>query len=220
MRRSLFYKRKAEPADVPLAACIEKHDHQRVRFGWRWLLILVRRELAGIGEAPFRRLYRTLGLQVRPRKRPQVCYVRGTAIPAVSLPNDRWSIDFMRDRLGAGRTFRTMNIVHDFTTDCPALELGLSFGSRDVTRCFDAIAFERRVPDIIRFDNGPEFTSRAVLQYGGPWTARFTLDVDRKLLKTGSRRNGTAASPMWFAPFEQTKSQSRNLPSPARYCSF
>ena len=33
-------------------------------------------------------------------------------------------------------------------------------------RCFESIAFEREIPQTIRFDNGPEFTSRAMLQWG------------------------------------------------------
>jgi putative transposase len=165
-RRSLSYKRKAKPADVALTECINAHAQQRIRFGWRRLLILARRELAGVGEYRFRRLYRELGLQVRPRKKRKVRYVRGNTISAVARPNERWSIDFMHDRMANGRTFRTMNVVDDFTSECLALEVGFSFGSHDVARCLEAIAFERELPQTIRSDNGPEFTSRAMLQWG------------------------------------------------------
>lgn len=41
-----------------------------------------------------------------------------------------------------------------------------SFGTADVIRVFEDIAFERCFPGTIRFDNGPEFTSRAMLQWG------------------------------------------------------
>src|ERR1700722_3291841 len=59
-----------------------------------------------------------------------------------------------------------INIVDAFTRKCLALEVGFYFGSFDVVRCFEAIAFEREIPQTIRFDNGPEFTSRAMLQWG------------------------------------------------------
>jgi putative transposase len=116
-------------------------------------LILACREIPGTGEYRFRRLYKALGLQVRPRKRRKVNYVRGNAISTVSRPNERWSIDFMHDSLGNGRTYRTMNIVDDFTSECLALEPAFSFGSHDVTRCFEEIAFERGLPTAVRFDN-------------------------------------------------------------------
>jgi putative transposase len=150
---------------VPTADRLKELAAQRPRFGWRRLLILFRREQP-IGEFRLRRIYRGLGLQVRPRKKRKVRYVRGNAIEAVTRPNERWSIDFMHDRLGNGRSIRTMNIVDDFTRECLALELGYSFGSADVLRVFEHIAFGRGLPATIRFDNGPEFTSRAMLQWG------------------------------------------------------
>lgn len=165
--RSLFNKPRPEKrADTMLKDCIQKHAQQRPRFGWRRLLVLARRDLIGIGEFRFRRLYRGLGLQVRPRKKRKVNYVRGITISTVNRPNERWSIDFMHDSLANGRNFRTMNIIDDFTNECLALETAFSFGSYDVVRCFETIAFERGLPETVRFDNGPEFTSRAMLQWG------------------------------------------------------
>lgn len=126
---------------------------------------MLRREQS-IGEYRFRRIYRDLALQVRPRKKRKVRYVRGNAVPPVTAANERWSIDFMHDRLAKGRPMRTLNIVDDFTRECLALEIGFSFGSVDVIRTFESIAFERGFPTTIRFDNGSEFTSRAMLQWG------------------------------------------------------
>ena len=124
-RRSLSYKRKEKLADRALKTCLAKHADQRIRFGWRRLLVLARRELAGVGEYRFRRIYRELGLNVRARKKRKVRFVRGNTIPTVARPNERWSIDFMHDRMANGRVFRTMNVVDDFTTECLALRGGL-----------------------------------------------------------------------------------------------
>jgi putative transposase len=166
--RSLFNKRRAEKlGDTRLKACMERHASERPRFGWRRLLILAQREIPGTGEYRFRRIYKGLTLQVRPRKKRKVKYVRGNAVPTVCRPNERWSIDFMHDSLANGRNYRTMNVVDDFTSECLALEPGFSFGSQDVVRCFENLAFERgALPETVRFDNGPEFTSRVMLQWG------------------------------------------------------
>lgn len=96
---------------------------ERPRFGWRRLIIMVRRSMIGIGESRFRRIYRQLGLQVRPRKKRKVRYVRGTSVSAVARPDERWSIDFMHDRLATERTIRAMNVVDDFTRECLAIDV-------------------------------------------------------------------------------------------------
>jgi putative transposase len=44
--------------------------------------------------------------------------------------------------------------------------VGFSFGSHDVIRCFEDIAFEQGFPETIRFDNGSKFTSHAMLRWG------------------------------------------------------
>jgi putative transposase len=72
----------------------------------------------------------------------------------------------MHDRLANGRNFRTMNVMDDFSRECFAVDVAFSFGTYDVIRCFEAIAFEHGLPETIRFDNGPEFTSRRMLQRG------------------------------------------------------
>lgn len=172
-RRSLYYRRKPKVHDAILVARTQELAQERPRFGWRRLIIMARRDLAGVGESRFRRIYRELGLQVRPRKKRKVRYVRGNGIAAVARPDERWSIDFMHDRLANGRSIRTMNVVDDFTRECLAIEVAFSFGSYDVIRCFEAIAGERAKPQAIRFDNGPEFTSRAMLH----WAASSSIDL-------------------------------------------
>jgi len=114
----------------------------------------------------FLRIYRAHGLQVRPRRKRKVAYIRGNVLPAATRPNERWSIDFMHDRLIGGRTIRALNVVDDFTRECLALRIGHSFGSADVIRTFEDIAFDRGLPTTVCFDNGSEFTSRAMLRWG------------------------------------------------------
>ena len=163
-RRTLYYRGQPKDDD-PIATRLQELAQQRPRFGWRRLLIMFRRKET-VGEYRFRRIYRDLALQVRPRKKRKVRYVRGSAIAPVQAPNERWSIDFMHDRLANDRTIRTMNVVDDFTRECLALEIAFSFGSADVIRCFEDLAFERGFPKTVRFDNGSEFTSRAMLRWG------------------------------------------------------
>lgn len=164
-RRSLYYRSQPKD-DSPIAAQLQALAQERPRWGWRRLIIMVRRQGIVVGEHRFRRIYRDLGLQVRPRRKRKVNFVRGNVIAPVTRPNERWSIDFMHDRVGNHRSIRSMNIVDDFTRECLALEVAYSFGSADVIRKLEDIAFERGFPSTVRFDNGSEFTSHAMLRWG------------------------------------------------------
>jgi putative transposase len=83
---------------------------------------MIRRGGIDVGEYRFRRVYRSLALQVRPRKKRKMRYVCGNVMPAVSRPNERWSIDFVHDRLATGRNVRAIAIVDDFTRECLTLK--------------------------------------------------------------------------------------------------
>jgi putative transposase len=138
---------------------------ERLRWGWRRLIIMIRREGWVIGERAFRRIYRSLGLHVLRTRKRHVRYVRGNAIEPVVAPNMRWSIDFMHARLNHGRVYRLLNVVDDFTGESLAIEPAFSFGSSDVIRVLEGIAFERGLPKTLRSDNGSEFCSHRMLQW-------------------------------------------------------
>ena len=55
-------------------------------------------------------------------------------VAAVNRKNERWSIDFVHDRLANGRSIRSMNVVDDFTRECLAIEIDYSFASAAVIR--------------------------------------------------------------------------------------
>lgn len=164
-RRSLYYTARRKD-DASIAEPLKELAQERPRWGWRRLIIMVRRKGLQVGEHRFRRIYRELALQVRPRRKRKVNFIRGNTVPPVSRPNERWSIDFMHDRVGNHRSIRSMNIVDDFTRECLALDVAYSFGSADVIRKLEDIAFERGFPGTVRFDNGSEFTSHAMLRWG------------------------------------------------------
>lgn len=164
-RSNLYYRRKPR-ADEPIAGRLQQLADRRPRWGWRRLLILLRREQTQIGEYRFRRIYRGLGLQVRPRKKRKVRYVRGNAIAPVHAPNERWSLDFMHDTLASGRRLRVLVILDDFTRECLAIDVERAFSSRRVIAVLERIGFLRGLPRTLRFDNGAELTSHAMLRWG------------------------------------------------------
>lgn len=108
------------------------------------------------------RLYRIEGLSLRIRRRKKLKAVSRIDLPAVTRVNERWSMDFVHDKLWAGRKFRSLTIVDQFSRECLALEVDTSLGGERVKAVLERLADQRGLPGSIVVDNGPEFISRVV----------------------------------------------------------
>ncbi|MBX3023592.1 DDE-type integrase/transposase/recombinase [bacterium] len=71
-------------------------------------------------------------------------------------------MDFMGDSLADGRTFRTFNLVDDFSREAPAIVVDHSLPGERIVREIDAVVAECDVPGMIVIDNGPEFAGKAL----------------------------------------------------------
>jgi hypothetical protein len=70
-------------------------------------------------------------------------------------------MDFVSDCVSTGKVIRMLTIVDDCERECPAIEVDTSLGGFRVRRVLDGIARERRLPEAIVLDDGPEFRGRA-----------------------------------------------------------
>jgi putative transposase len=113
------------------------------------------------------RIYVEEGLQVRKRKRKRVSRAERQPMLVPEAPNQRWSMDFQHDLLaprgnrGAQR-FRSLNIVDDFSRECPAIEVDTSLPGVRVVRVLERLAETRGLPLEIVLDNGPEMIGKAL----------------------------------------------------------
>jgi putative transposase len=136
----------------------------RRRFGYRRLLVMMRRE-GLVMNHKFRRLYREERLQVRRRSGRKRAL--GTRAP-LTIPqgaNQRWSLDFLSDAFADGRRFRILAVVDDFTRECLALAADTSLPGLRVVRELDVIIAWRGRPAMCVSDNGTELTGMAVLRF-------------------------------------------------------
>jgi len=135
---------------------------------------LLRREGLLVNHKRVYRAYRKEGLAVLRRRKRHVRVARGNMPPPVTRPNERWSVDFIADTFASGRAMRVMTMVDDCTHEGLAVESGFSFPSLAVIRVLEAVAIERgRLPRILKFDNGPELTSHAMLR----WAAERDIEL-------------------------------------------
>jgi putative transposase len=133
-----------------------------VRYGYRRLTVLLRREGWKVNAKRIYRLYTEEGLIVRTKHRKKLASRIRVPQLAATAPNQRWSMDFIQARLSDGRWFRVLTLVDQFTRECLLLHSDLSLNGRKVATALDAMLRTRSKPQSISCDNGTEFTSRAM----------------------------------------------------------
>ena len=114
----------------------------------------------------FRRLYRIANLQIgRRRRRGRAKIVRGRPLRRATAPFEGWTLDFIHDRLFAGRAFRTLSMEDEFSRSGLALETSFTFPSRSVVAVLDSVAAIYGYPKYLRIDNGTELTSKLMQRW-------------------------------------------------------
>ena len=167
-RSSARYQRRKRD-DTELAAKLQElaaNEHSKV-FGYRKFTFLLWRDYKlTVNHKRVYRIYRGLNLRLHWKRTKHARTIRGQQRLPVTRPNERWSVDFVEDRLVRGRKFRAFNVVEDFTSECMTIEVDFSLPSSRVIQVFDTLMAGRGTPTTIRFDNGPEFRSLAMLRWG------------------------------------------------------
>jgi len=121
---------------------------QRPRFGSPRLTVLIRRELGAINHKRIERLYAEEGLQVPlRRKKHRRGAVRQGPLAIPSRPGERWSMDLVADSFSDGRRFRTLNVVDDFSRECPAIEVDTSISGARVVRVLERLSASCGLPE-------------------------------------------------------------------------
>jgi putative transposase len=112
-RSSQRYRIQRAP-DTALRRRLHELATKRPRWGYRQLTRVLRREPGPrINRKRVQRIYQQEGLQVRRRRRKHRANVPRVPMSVPQRPNERWSMDFVRDTLGDGRVFRALTIVDD-----------------------------------------------------------------------------------------------------------
>lgn len=151
----------------------------RIRYGYRRIHVLLRREGWPVNHKRVRRLYREEGLNLRTKRpRRHVMAARRVEQPLASKPNEIWAMDFVSDALFNGKRFRALTVVDAYTRECLAIHADQGIKGEQVVDVMDRLLFERGSPPAkIRVDNGPEFISRALDHWA--YINRVTLDFSR-----------------------------------------
>jgi putative transposase len=146
----------------------------RVRYGYRRLTVLLRREGWAVNAKRVYRLYREEGLQVRAVKRAKRVSHTRVPLPQPMWPNQRWSMDFVSDRFSDGRWFRILTVVDQYTRECLCAYADRSQTGEKVVEQMMRLVKLRGAPESITTDNGSEFAGQAM----DAWAHRAGVKLD------------------------------------------
>ena len=163
LHRSTSYYRSIKDPRLELRSRMRELARARVRFGYRRLQVLLRRESWSLGKNLAYRLYCEEGLQLRsklPRRRKMMVTRRERFVP--HRANEAWSMDFVADQLADGRRFRALTIVDVFSREALAIEVGRCLRGVDVVRVCNQLVARRGAPKRVLVDNGSEFSGQTL----------------------------------------------------------
>ena len=135
--------------------------HARVRYGYRRVHVLLKREGWSLGKNQAYRLYCEEQLQLRsklPKRRKMVVARRER--PRAHAANEIWTLGFVSDQLANGMRFRALTVVDVCTREALAIEVGQRLGGEHVVAVLNRLVAQRRAPKYLFVDNGSEFSGR------------------------------------------------------------
>ena len=135
------------------------------RYGAGMIYLKLRQKGQKVNHKRVDRLYALEKLHVKRRRRKKVPVTDRQPLVRPTVANEVWSMDFVFDRIGSGRVLKCLAIVDDATHESVAVTPEHAIGGEHLTRILDRLAITRGLPQVIRTDNGPEFTGKAMLTW-------------------------------------------------------
>jgi putative transposase len=133
-----------------------------IRYGYRRLTALLRRESWPVNTKLAYRPYREEGLELRMKKRFKRAAQTRIRLAEAHFPNQRWNMDFVSDRLVDGRWFRILTVVDQYTRECLCAHADRSQTEEKVSAQLERVRALRGAPEAITSDNGSEFAGQAM----------------------------------------------------------
>jgi putative transposase len=147
----------------------------RIRFGYRRIHFLLKRDGWAAGRNLVYRLYREEGLTLRskrPRRRKMVVHREARCHP--KRLNEAWSLDFIHDLLSNAQKFRALTVVDVFSREALAIEVGQRLRGEHVVEVLNSLVRQRGALKYLFADNGAEFTGHLV----DLWAYHYGVRID------------------------------------------
>lgn len=135
------------------------------RYGYRRIHAMLKNDGWRVNHKRVQRIWREEGLKV-PQKQPKrgrLWLADGSIVrKRAEYRNHVWSYDFVEDRTHDGRKIRMLTVIDEYTRECLAIKVKRRLNSQAVAAVLFRLFLKKGIPEHIRSDNGPEFTSRFI----------------------------------------------------------
>ncbi|MDP6336766.1 MAG: IS3 family transposase [Nitrospinaceae bacterium] len=196
-RATQRYEPKQMDDEELLRSSVTRLASKYGRYGYKRITALLKQEGWKVNHKRVARIWREVGLKV-PAKQPKkgrLWLGNGDCVRHRSEYKDHvWSYDFVHERTKDNRSFRILTVIDEFTRESLGTVVRRRFTSLDVIEVLSELFITRGLPEHIRSDNGPEFTSRAIRQWltnlevgplfiepGSPWENGYNESFNGKL---------------------------------------
>ncbi|WP_375140676.1 IS3 family transposase [Ideonella paludis] len=204
------YRRPPQPnvQNQALKDKIVEIAHVRRRFGYRRVHDLLRREFPGVNHKRVYRLYSAANLAVR--KRP---VMERTPLNIARQVNEALSMDFVSDSLANGRRIKCLTVADDFSHECVDIAVDYGISGLYVTRLLHKAACFREYAEVVRTDNGSEFTSRAFIAWTQEHPIRHILIESGRPMQNGyiesfnGKFRDECLNEHWFQSLSQARTE-------------
>jgi putative transposase len=176
--RSTYSYRSIRPPQDVLRKRIREIAETHVRYGYRRVHILLKREGWRVNLKRIHRLYRLEGLQMRlkPPRRRVMAKLRSDRSTATG-PNQIWAMDWMHDELFDGRRIWVLTIADTGSRLCPVMRVCRAATAMEVISALEEARERVGLPHTIRVDQGCQFTSKEFDLWA--YTNGVTIDFSR-----------------------------------------
>ena len=215
-RATDYYRSRKDPQDA-LRVRLRDLAAARVKYGYRRLHVLLRREGWVVNKKRVLRLYQQEALALRrknPRRRASA-RVRESR-PPVEAADQVWAMDFVSVVLADGKKARVLTVLDVFTREAVAVRADTRFTAGMVVRVLEELAYLRGVPKSLRVDNGPEFAGKMLDLWA--YFNNVTLDFSRPGKPTDNafiesfngRLRQECLDPHWFVCLDDLRAKTED----------
>lgn len=149
---TLRYEHHRDPQEA-LRVRLRELAGSRVRYGYRRLTVILKREGWQVNAKRIYRLYTEEGLIVRTQRRRERAQRQRLPQGQAVRRNHKWSMDFVAQRLPDGRWIRVLTVVDQYTRECLTLFADTALSGEKVAAALDRIVALRGAPQSITVDN-------------------------------------------------------------------
>lgn len=174
--------------NTALLQSLVEYAHKKRRRGYRKAWNAQRRNGQCVSKNRVYRLWKRAQLQVtkRPRRKGKPPGDPKASILYPVRPGQVWSVDFVFDALANGTKLKILTVGDDFTRECLALVVAVSFPATKVIAVLKRLTQQHGAPQYLKSDNGSEFIAHLLQAWlagqgakshfiapGSPWQNGF-----------------------------------------------